>query len=152
MPGPNSEPIFSRVADIQWEESITATAVTANNNMDLTVSGTIYEVFVADATNGGFVRNARVKVGPGQSTSASVVRFWLNNGSSATAASANSALIGELGLPATTTSASAPQADFDYGLNMALPPGYKIFVTVGSTLVSGASTPELTVTIFGGKY
>lgn len=149
MPGPNSEPIFSRVADVQWEESIT----TANNTVDLT-SGQIYEVFVADATNGGFVRNARVKVNPGTTavanTAATVVRFWLNNGST-TGTPANSALIGELGLPSTTASASSPQADFDYGLNMALPPGYKIYITVGSTLVGG-SAPELTCTIFGGKY
>lgn len=149
MPGPNSEPIFSRVADVQWEESVT----TANNTVDLT-SGQIYEVFVADATNGGFVRNARVKVNPGTTavanTAATVVRFWLNNGST-TGTAANSALIGELGLPSTTASATAPQADFDYGLNMALPPGYKIYVTIGSTLVGG-SAPELTCTIFGGKY
>jgi hypothetical protein len=151
MPGPNSEPIFSRVADIQWEVEIN----TANNNQDLTTVGsTSYEVFVADATNGGFVRNARVKVNPGTTavanTAATVVRFWLNNGST-TGTAANSALIGELGLPSTTASASAPQADFDYGLNMALPPGYKIYITIGSTLVGG-SAPQLTCTIFGGKY
>jgi predicted Zn-dependent protease len=143
MPGPNSEPIFSRVADVQWEESI----VTANNTIDLT-SGTSYEVFVADATNGGFVRNARVKVNPANNSAATVVRFWLNNGST-TGTSANSALIGELGLPATTASASAPQADFDYGLNMALAPGHKIYVTVGT---APGGSAELTVTIFGGKY
>jgi hypothetical protein len=143
MPAPNSEPIFSRVADVQFAESI----VTANNTIDLT-SGTSYEVFVADSTNGGFVRNARVKANPANNTAATVVRFWLNNGST-TGTAANSALIGELGLPATTTSATAPQADFDYGLNMALPPGYKIYVTVGT---APGGSAELTVTIFGGKY
>lgn len=143
MPAPNSEPIFSRVADIQFAESI----VTANNTIDIT-SGTSYLVFTADATNGGFVRNARVKVNPANNSAATVVRFWLNNGST-TGTSSNSALIGELGLPATTTSATAPQADFDYGLNMALPPGYKIYVTVGT---APGGSAELTVTIFGGKY
>jgi hypothetical protein len=143
MAGPNSEPIFSRVADVQWAESI----VTANNTIDLT-SGTSYLVFTADSTNGGFVRNARVKVNPANSSAATVVRFWLNNGSAVGTAS-NSALIGELGLPATTTSATAPLPDFDYGLNMALPPGYAIYVTVGTA--PGGSC-ELTVTIFGGKY
>lgn len=147
MPGPNSEPIFSRVADIQWTESMTA-VVTA---IDLTAAGaSAYNVFTADATNGGFVRNARVKAGPGANTAATVVRFWVNNGSAITN-SANSALIGELGLPGTTASTTAPQADFDYGLNMALPPGYKIYATIGSTLVGGAGA-ELTCTVFGGKY
>ena len=143
MAAPNVEPIFSRVADIQWVESI----VTANNTIDIT-SGTSYLAFTADATNGGFVRNARVKVNPANNSAATVVRFWVNNGST-TGTSANTALIGELGLPATTTSASAPLPDFDYGLNMALPPGYKIYVTVGTA--PGGSC-ELTVTVFGGKY
>ena len=145
MAGPNSEPIFSRVADIQWKGDI----LTANNNQDLTTGGsTSYEVFVADSTNGGFVRNARVKANPANNTAATVVRFWLNNGST-TGTAANSALIGELGLPSTTASASAPQADFDYGLNMALPPGYKIYVTIGT---APGGSGEFTCTVFGGKY
>jgi hypothetical protein len=143
MAAPNTEPVFSRVADVQWVDNV----VTANNTIDLT-SGTNYLVFTADSTNGGFVRNARVKVNPANSSAATVVRFWLNNGST-TGTASNSAIIGELGLPATTTSATAPLPDFDYGLNMALPPGYKIYVTVGTA--PGGSC-ELTVTIFGGKY
>ena len=143
MPGPNSEPIFSRVADVQWVESI----VTANNTIDIT-TGTSYLAFTADSTNGGFVRNARVKVNPANSTAATVVRFWLNNGST-TGTAANSAIIGELGLPATTTSATSPQADFDYPLNFAMPPGYRLYVTVGT---APGGSAELTVTVFGGKY
>lgn len=143
MAGPNSEPIFSRVADVQWVDNI----VTANNTIDIT-TGTSYLVFTADSTNGGFVRNARVKVNPANNTATTVVRFWLNNGLT-TGTSANSAIIGELGLPATTTSATAPQADFDYPLNFAMPPGYRLYVTVG-TAPGGSS--EITVTIFGGKY
>ena len=143
MAAPNTEPVFSRVADVQWAESI----VTANNTIDIT-TGTSYLVFTADSTNGGYVRNARVKANPSQSTAAPVVRFWVNNGST-TGTAANSAIIGELGLPATTTSATSPQADFDYPLNFAMPPGYRLYVTVG-TAPGGSS--ELTVAVFGGKY
>ena len=143
MAAPNSEPIFSRVADVQWVDNI----VTANNTIDIT-TGTSYLAFTADSTNGGFVRNARVKVNPSQSTAATVVRFWLNNGST-TGTATNSAIIGELGLPATTTSATSPQADFDYPLNFAMPPGYRLYVTVG-TAPGGSS--EITVAVFGGKY
>lgn len=150
MAAPNVEPIFSRVADVQWAESVGGTGSgAANNTVDLT-SGTSYLVFTADATNGGFVRNARVKVNPAATSAATVVRFWLNNGSTIGTA-ANSSIIGELGLPATTTTSSAPLPDFDYGLNMALPPGYRIYVTIGAWS-SGPPIPELTVTIFGGKY
>ena len=145
MAAPNVEPIFSRVADVQWAESITGSSTT----VDL-LGGTNYLVFTADSTNGGFVRNARVKVNPaGGSTSATVVRFWVNNGSTVGTA-ANSALIGELGLPATTGTNTAPLPDFDYGLNMALPPGYRIYITCGTAI--GGSSAELTVTVFGGKY
>lgn len=143
MPGPNSEPIFSRVADVQWVEGI----VDANDTIDIT-TGTSYLAFTADSTNGGFVRNARIKVNPANSTVATVVRFWLNNGST-TGVAANSALIGELGLPITTTSAVSPQPDFDYPLNFAMPPGYRLYVTAG-TAPGGSS--EITVTVFGGKY
>ncbi len=143
MAGPSTEPIFSRVADIQWIESATA----ANNTIDLT-SGTSYLVFTADATNGGYVRDLRIKVNPANSSAATVVRVWLNNGST-TGTSANSAIIGEVGLPATTTSATGPQPDFAYPMGIALPPGYKIYITMG-TAVGGSC--ELTVTAFGGKY
>lgn len=143
MAAPNTEPVFSRVADIQWADSI----VTANNTIDIT-TGTSYLVFTADATNGGYVKNARVKVNPSQNTAATVVRFWVNNGLT-TGTATNSAMIGELGLPATTTSASAPQADFDYPLNFAMPPGYRLYVTVGT---APGGTSELMVIVFGGKY
>lgn len=143
MAAPNTSAVFSRVADIQWVESI----VTAHNVIDLT-SGTSYLAFTADATNGGFVRNARVKVNPANNGAATVVRFWINNGST-TGTAANSAIIGELGIPATTTTATAALPDFDYPLNFALPAGYKIYVTVGTA--PGGSC-EMTVTVFGGKY
>jgi hypothetical protein len=143
MAAPNSQPLFSRVPDIQWAESCTA----ANNTLDLT-SGTSYLVFTADATNGGFVRELRVKANPANNTAATVVRFWLNNGST-TGTAANSAIIGELGLPATTASASVAQPDFIYSLNFPIPPGYKIYATFGT---APGGSGEFTVTAIGGKY
>jgi len=143
MAAPNTEPVFTRVADIQWAESI----VTANNTIDLT-SGTSYTAFTADATNGGYVTRARVKANPANNCAATVVRFWLNNGS-ATTTSSNSALIGELTFAATTASATAAQIDYDFPLGIAMPPGYKIIVTVGT---APGGSAELMVTVFGGKY
>ena len=143
MAGPNSEPIYSKAADVQWIESV----VTANNTIDLT-SGTSYLVFTADATNGGYVRELRCKVNPANNSAATVLRVWLNNGSTVGTA-ANSAIIGELGMPATTTSATAALPDFVYPMNFALPAGYKIYITVGTA--PGGSC-ELTVTAIAGKY
>jgi hypothetical protein len=139
----NVLPIYSRVADIQWVESI----VTAHNVQDLT-SGTSYLAFTADSTNGGFVSYARVKANPANNTAATVVRIWINNGSTVGTAT-NSALFTELALPATTTSATAAQSDFTIPLNLPLPPGYKLYVTIGT---APGGSGEFTVTVVGGKY
>jgi hypothetical protein len=139
----NTSPIFTLLGSLQWAESI----VTANNTVDLT-SGTSYLVFQADATNGGYVRELRVKANPAASTVATVVRIWLNNGTG-TAAAADSCLIGELGLPATTTSASAALPDFIYPLGFALPPGYRIYVTIGT---APGGSGEFSASVIGGKY
>lgn len=142
MAGPNSEPLYSRVADIQWEVTMTV----AHNAADLT-TGTSYLAFTADATNGGFVREVRFKVAPAVSTAATVLRIWINNGSTISTA-ANSVLFGELGIPATTTSATAAQPDFVYPMNLALPPGYRIYVT---TATDPGATAINTIVV-GGKY
>ena len=143
MAAPNTEPLYSKVADIQWIVNCTA----ANNTIDLT-SGTSYLAFTADATNGGYVREIRCKANPSASTVATVMRIWINNGAT-TGTDTNSTLIGELGIPATTTSATAPLPDFVYPLNMALPPGYKIYVTFGT---APGGSGEFCVTVLGGKF
>lgn len=139
----NTEPIFTKAPDIQWIESATA----ANNTIDIT-SGTSYLIYTADATNGGYVDELRVKVNPANNSAATVVRFWLNNGST-TGTAANSAIVGELSLPATIASATAPLPEFSYPVKKALPAGYKIYATMG-TAVGGSC--ELTITAFAGKY
>lgn len=139
----NTLPIFSKVGDIQWIESATA----ANNTIDLT-SGTSYLIATADATNGGWVREVRVKVSPANNSAATVLRLWINNGSS-TGTSANSALFSEISLGATTATATGALPDFSFGLNLALPPGYRLYATMG-TAVGGSC--ELTLVAIMGKY
>ena len=53
----NITPIYSRVPDIQWVESMTV----ANNTIDLT-TGTTYTIFTSDATNGGYVSRIVIKI------------------------------------------------------------------------------------------
>jgi len=53
----NVQPIYSKIADIQWA---TAIVQSANTTTDLT-SGTIYPVFTADTTNGGYVQRIRFR-------------------------------------------------------------------------------------------
>lgn len=139
----NIAPIYSRAPDVQWIGAI----VTANNTLNLT-SGTSYLVFTADATNGGFVDHIRIKADPANNTAATVFRFWLNNGAT-TGTAANSSFIGELGLPATTASATAPLPDFIFPVGFPLPAGYKIYATVGT---APGGSGQFSATAIGGKF
>ena len=75
----NTAPIFSRQAHVSWVNGITA----ANTAKDGT--GTVDTVFTADATNGSFLQKLIIR--PRGTNVVSVLRVFLNNGSTnATAA------------------------------------------------------------------
>jgi hypothetical protein len=74
------------------------------------------------------------------------LRLFINNGGVNTTA-ANNSLIAELTLPATTVSEIAAQPDFVLSLNFAVPAGYRLYATIGTTVVAGFA-----VTIIGGEY
>jgi hypothetical protein len=135
----NITPIFSKVGDIQW----TNTIVTANTTIDLT-AGTSYLGFTADVTNGGYVQKVRFRsLGTNVAT---VARIWLNNGS-ATSSAINNTLLDEISLAATTVSQTSALSIYEIPLNIALPPGYKLYITIGTTVAAGYDA-----IVFGGKY
>jgi hypothetical protein len=134
----NITPIYSKVGDIQWTNGITA----ANTAMDGT--GTVSTCFTSDATNGGFIQNIVFR--PQGTNVASVARIFINNGSTNTTAS-NNTLFAEVNLPSTTASNTAALTGQSLLLGIALPPGYKINVTLGTAIAAGVS-----VTVVGGKY
>ena len=140
---PNFQPIYTRIGDVQWTSNMTD----VNTTTTLT-AGTIYLAFSADTTNGGYVQRIRLKPNnaSGVNNSATVARIWLNNGSTTTVAS-NNTLIDEISLPALTGSATASQPVYEIPLNIALPPGYTIYVTLGASTTGGYRA-----TVFGGKY
>ena len=136
----NTAPIFSKVGDIQWT---TVPVVTANTTIDLT-SGTSYLVFTSDATNGGYVQKLRIRaLGTNVAT---VMRVWINNGST-TATVANNTLFDEISLAASTVSQTSALSLYELPLNIALPAGYKIYVTLGTTVAAGFD-----VSAIAGKY
>lgn len=138
----NNQPIFTRLADVQW----TASAMTvANTTTDLT-AGTSYLVFTADATNGGYVQRIRFRT-LGTNSNATVARVWINNGAT-TATEANNTLIDEITLPTTAVSQVASQANYELPLNFALPAGYRIYVTLGTAPTSAGWD----AVVIGGKY
>lgn len=138
----NIDPIFSKAPDVQWVSGVTA----ANVVIDMT-SGTTYLAFTADATNGGFLQKLRFRATNAANTTASVARIWINNGSS-TATAANNILYSEITLPATTASTSLATAGFEEPMNIPLPAGYKVYITLGTAMATGSWQ----VTAIGGKY
>lgn len=138
----NTDAIWTRAPDIQWIGGITA----ANATRDLT-AGTSYLVFTADATNGGYLQYIRVKNDGTATTTATVMRFWINNGST-TGTATNNILFGEMTIPAITISAVAATPELDYPMELPLPAGYRIYVTVETD--PGAT--NLMATGVGGKY
>ncbi len=134
----NTKPIYSRSPQVEWGAALNA----ANTAKDGT--GTVSTVFTADATNGGRVEKLKIRaLGTNVAT---VLRIFVNNGST-NATAANNSLYHEATIAATTLSEVAQLADNEIFLNLALPPGYKILCTIGTTVAAG-----LQVTAVGGKY
>ena len=134
----NTAPIFSKTPVAQWAAGVTA----ANTAKDGT--GTVNTVFTADATNGSYLQKLIVR--PLGTNVASVLRLFLNNGST-NATAANNALIAEQSLPATTNTEVAAIAGFEIPMNIPVPPGYKINMTLGTAVAGG-----YTVAGIGGAY
>lgn len=134
----NTAPIFSKAGKIQFAPAITA----ANTAKDGT--GTVDIVFTADATNGSYID--RLHIRSKGSNVATVMRIFINNGSVNTTA-ANNVLFTEVSLIATSITEIAANVGVTVPLNIALPPGYRVFVTLGTAVVSGYA-----VTGIGGDY
>jgi len=134
----NTLPIYTASADTQWITS----AITANTTKDLT-SGTAYLAFTASST-GGYVQRLRLR--PLGTNVASLARIWINNGG-ATGTTANNILWDEITLPATTNSETSALPTYEIPLNFALPPTYKIFVTIATGVAAGFA-----IIVIGGKY
>jgi hypothetical protein len=124
----NTSPIFVGVPNFGIGTNITS----ANTAMDGT--GTVVGVFTAGA-NGGYVRRLRAKaLGTNVAT---VLRIFINNGST-NATATNNVLFGELTLAASTASNSASvAADYEYPMNLVLPAGYIVNVCIGTAVSAG---------------
>jgi hypothetical protein len=133
----NTNISFPQVPRIKW-----GTVATANTAKDGT--GTMVTVFTAHATDGS--RIDYLKVRALGSNIATVLRAFINNGSS-NATPANNSLFMERTIPATTLSEVAELADIMIPLDISIDPGFKINVTIGTTVAAG-----LQVTAVGGDY
>lgn len=141
----NINPIYSIVGQISNDSGtgMNQLVVTAAN--DYTGAGANNSlIFTADPTNGSFVQRIRLKAGG--TNIASVMRFFINNGSVNTTAG-NNVFYGELSLPATTLIATAATVEIDYPMGFALPPGFRIYMGLGTTVAAG-----WVATVIAGDY
>lgn len=145
MPG-NNDPIYSKQGDVTADGvSAFATAAMVTATGDYTGAATQHvKLFTADVTNGGFVQRLRFKsLGTNIAT---VARIYLNNGSTNTTAT-NNAFHAEISLPAVTAINTAATVDIDVPLNIALPPSFRLFAGVATTVTAGWVAQAI-----GGKY
>ena len=135
----NTSPIFTLTPAIHWSDAMT----TANTTKDLT-SGTIYLVFTAGA-NGSYVQRIRFRT-LGTNLAATVARIWINTGG-ATGTGTNNTLWDEITVAANTLVQNAASINYELPLGFALPAGYRIYCTFGTSTTGG-----IIATVIGGDY
>jgi len=134
----NTAPIFTLIPETQWGPNAITTANTAKDG-----TGTVLTIFTAGA-DGSYVQ--RVRFRPSGTAVQTVARLFINNGSPNTTAS-NNILFDEITLSAITLSETAAQPSFEIPLNFALPAGFKLNVTIGTSVAAGYY-----VSAIGGDY
>src|SRR5690349_8927334 len=117
----NTAPIFSKGSLIVANGLVIATA---NTTRDLT-SGTKYLIGTA-GSEGAFVE--KIIAQPLGTNTATVMRFWLNNGSNPNTAT-NNQLLGEVTCAGTTASEVAKLTEIVFTMGYAIPAGYTLYVT-----------------------
>ena len=133
----NTSPLYSLLPVVSW-----GTLTTANTAKDGT--GTVVTVFTAHAVEGGRIEKIRIRAAG--TNVATVLRVFLNNGST-NATAANNTLYTEVTVAATTLSEVAALAETEISMQLPLDPGFKVNITIGTTVAAG-----LAVTGVGGRY
>jgi len=140
----NTSPIFTLTPEVSWSVNMVAA-----NTTNLSANTNNYLVFTAGA-NGSYLQKIRFRH---QSTNitnsqATVVRVFINNGGVVTTP-ANNTIWDEITIAANTVSQTAASANYELPLNFALPSGYTIYCTLGSTPTTGTG---IQATVIGGDY
>ena len=134
----NTAPIFTLTARTSWG---TTTITTANTAKDGT--GTVLGVFTA-GSNGSYIQ--RIRFRPSGTAVQTVARIFINNGFT-NATAANNILFDEITLSAITISETQAQPSFEIPMNFAIPAGYVLNITLGTTVAAGYY-----VSVVGGDY
>ena len=154
-------PIFSQTPNVGALNAIISTAMTNNSAYDGTqATGTAMALCYTAGANGSRIDQIVCKfastngaTASGTST-ATVVRFWLNNGSTNTTAG-NNIYFAEIALPATAVTSLASTTNTVYSVPLPLgglniPASYRIYA--GLTLAAGGTNIAIAINAIGGDY
>lgn len=154
----NTSPIFPFTPNPGLMNVLLSTAMTNTKAFDGTeAAGTALAQVLLAGANGARIDSLSVQLTSTNgatasgTTAATVVRFWINNGSANTTAT-NNQLLGEVAIAAATVTALATGANPVYvvGINKAIPAGYKIYA--GATVAVGGTNCALQVSANAGDY
>jgi hypothetical protein len=123
----NTTPIFPLTPKASWTGNLT----TGTNTYDGTSGTTLLMTAGAD---GALVKTIEAEAA-GTNTQ-SLLRIFLNNGSTNATAS-NNALIFQALLPGTTAATTAATSHMSIPLNFAIPASYKLYATLVTTVAAG---------------
>lgn len=154
-------PIFTQTPNVGALNAILSTAMTNTKAFDGTeATGTAMVLAFTAGADGSRLdqvvcRLASTNGATASGTStATLVRFWINNGSANTTAG-NNIFLGEVAIPATAVTALGTSALTTYSLTLPvnglnLPASYRIYA--GTTVAAGGTNIAIAVSAFGGNY
>jgi hypothetical protein len=154
-------PIFTQAPNAGALNAILSTAMTNTKAFDGTeATGTAMALVFTAGADGSRIdqvvcRLASTNGATASGTSAAtLVRFWINNGSANTTAG-NNIFLGEVAIPATAVTALGTSALTTYSLTLPvnglnLPATYRIYA--GTTVAAGGTNIAIAVSAFGGNY
>lgn len=156
-----STPVFAQTMNVGALNAIVSTAMTNTKAFDGTeTAGTALALVFTAGADGARIDQIMCRLASTNGATASgtsnatVVRFWINNGSANTTAG-NNIFLGEVAIPATTVTALGTSALTTYpltipsgGLN--IPASYRIYA--GLTVAAGGTNIAIALSAFGGNY
>lgn len=154
-------PIFAQTPNTGSLNAILSTAMTNTKAFDGTeTAGTALALVYTAGANGSRIDQVMCRLASTNGATASgtsaatLVRFWINNGSANTTAG-NNIFLGEVAIPATAVTALATAALTTYPLTLPtgglnIPATYRIYA--GTTVAAGGTNIAIAVSAFGGDY
>jgi hypothetical protein len=154
-------PVFTQTLNVGANNAIVSTAMTNTKAFDGTeTAGTPLALAFTAGANGSRIDQIMCRLSSTNgatasgTSSATVVRFWINNGSANTTAT-NNIFLGEVAIPATAVTALGTSALTTYPLTLPtnglnIPATYKIYG--GLTVAAGGTNIAIAISAFGGDY